>query len=138
MNTELFKKIHDAIEADPAGFDMGAWEGLKDYEHPACGTTRCVAGWAVHFASGEGGLYIVGERTEWTPGVLALAERLGVRVGDVHIGSPVADLGAKVLGLERGDRKLFYTDGETAAGFVRLAAQGDDEAARAVLDHVDA
>lgn len=134
MNTELFKKIHDIIQTDPEGFDMWTWEGLKDYEHPACGTTRCVAGWAVHFASGEGGLYIVGERVEWTPGVLALAERLGV---DFAGRRPVADLGLKVLGLERGDRKLFHTDEKTAAEFVRLAAQGDDEAARAVLDHGD-
>lgn len=137
MNTELFKKIHDVIRADPAGFDMGTWEGLKDYGHPACGTTRCVAGWAVHFASGEGGLFaIIDGRAEYSPGVLALAGRLDVALS-FDRDHPVADLGAKVLGLERGDRELFYADEKTAAEFVRLAAQGDDEAARAVLDYGD-
>ena len=36
-NEELFRRVADAIEANPEQYDQGQWE---------CGTTRCLAGWA--------------------------------------------------------------------------------------------
>jgi len=40
-NTDLFRKIHDQITTHPESHDQGDWES-------PCGTTRCVAGWALH------------------------------------------------------------------------------------------
>lgn len=41
-NLPLLRKILDHIDAHPEEHDQETWES-------ACGTTRCVAGWALHF-----------------------------------------------------------------------------------------
>jgi hypothetical protein len=48
LNRELFEKVKAKILAVPDQFDMGDWESAKD-----CGTTRCIAGWALYL-SGNG------------------------------------------------------------------------------------
>jgi hypothetical protein len=50
LNTELFKKIHEVVSANPQRHDQATWEGQSVGD---CGTTRCVAGWAVHLATGQ-------------------------------------------------------------------------------------
>lgn len=42
LNRDLMYRIADAIEREPERFDMGDWIGETE-----CGTTFCVAGWAV-------------------------------------------------------------------------------------------
>lgn len=42
-NKELFRKIRDQINADPNSHNQGAWEFIG-----GCGTSRCIAGWAIH------------------------------------------------------------------------------------------
>lgn len=42
MNRELFEKVKAKILAVPDQFDMGDWE-----DEGECGTTRCIAGWAL-------------------------------------------------------------------------------------------
>lgn len=130
MNTELFKKIHDQITSEPDGFDMNTWEGPG----AACGTTRCVAGWAIYFATGSPLYGYSGAGAH--PKVVELARDLGVKVypGDSVNFEDFGDLGAKLLGLEGFDRDLFYASEEVAARFVQLAAAGDEDAAREVLN----
>ena len=61
MNTDLLRRIADAIEAEPHRFDFSDWyhwstapddaEVLNEAEAFArgeCGTTACIAGWAVY------------------------------------------------------------------------------------------
>lgn len=66
VNRELCRRILDAIDAEPDAFDMNAWawtpqvlEGVDPEEADGavlvepgplnvCGTTMCLAGWAVH------------------------------------------------------------------------------------------
>lgn len=56
---QLAGKILDQIESKPLTFDMQAWvanqEDIVDWRTGdftgECGTTRCVAGWAVHFVA---------------------------------------------------------------------------------------
>lgn len=126
MNTELFKKVHEVINDDLDQFDMDAWEDNS------CGTTRCVGGWAIYFAAGEVPLYNW-ESSGVSEEVIALADRLGVQsipdIKWVHF----PQLAARVLGLEEHDVRLFHVGEITATEFVRLAAQGDEEGARAVL-----
>lgn len=130
MNTELFKKIYETIApdgmVDEGAFDMDTWEGEPE---ASCGTTRCVAGWAIHFASGGSRLY--SEDLSSPQPVVDLADW-----HDVLSASGVVDfdrLGAALLGLDRDEKSLFYVDEERALQFVRLAAQGDRTGARAVL-----
>lgn len=45
------KKVYHQITTEPDTFNMYAWEVLQS---GSCGTTRCLAGWAVHFSGGKG------------------------------------------------------------------------------------
>ena len=49
MNTELLKKIKEAILAEPRNFNMAMWI-LWDADAP-CGTTACIGGWAAVIAN---------------------------------------------------------------------------------------
>lgn len=53
INRELFQKIYDQISQHPETHWQGWWETTEN----ACGTTRCVAGWAVHFQNTEQDTY---------------------------------------------------------------------------------
>lgn len=121
MNRELFQRIDEIIrvgdEIRHDKFYMNSWES-------GCGTARCVAGWAIHLTTGEP---VFGPDHHLSRATVALVEQLGVR-------KDCAELGGKLLGMERSDSWLFYTDEETAAEFVRLAAAGEEEAARALRD----
>jgi hypothetical protein len=123
MNTELFQQIHDIITTRPEAFDMATWEYTK-----SCGTTRCVAGWAVHLTTGEP-LFAVDASgfSNLHPSVEALAEDLGVEA-DIQ---PVA---GKLLGLETSDELYsFHVPASIASRFVELAASGAHDAAREVV-----
>jgi hypothetical protein len=61
----LAKKILAQVEDQPESLYMASWEVFNnryrvDWKNntdeivPGCGTTRCIAGWAVHFASQKG------------------------------------------------------------------------------------
>lgn len=82
INTELFQKIHDQIVAHPEHHNQATYEedvarelrfitqgeegedyaeAVKEATHrrdggDICGTTRCVAGWALHFHNPEQGI----------------------------------------------------------------------------------
>lgn len=118
MNTELFKKIDDTIQAQPGSFDMSGWEST------ACGTTRCMAGWAIHYTTGRP-LRRAPGRTH--PSVIRLAAELDV-VAEFE------EVGAKLLGLsEEESSTAFYMDDRFARRFIHLAAQGLHAEAREVL-----
>ncbi|MFF8831322.1 hypothetical protein [Streptomyces sp. NPDC015131] len=112
INRELFQKIHDQITMHPQTHDQGGWDSGPDI----CGTTRCVAGWAMHFLNPN-------QRTDTTARELALAA--GVFEDDNLITTSVAYEvgGAKALGLtdsEAGD--LFYSADNRARRMVELYA----------------
>lgn len=126
MNTELFKQIDDIIA--PAGqidydrFDMGSWE--------RCGTTRCLAGWAIHLTTGQPLWHSGGTRQ--SDATLELAREHGTKM----FNDDEADfetLAGKLLGLAPQERILFYLEDELAAEFTHLAAQGKHDEARRVL-----
>jgi len=48
----LHQRMLEAIGAEAAGLDMGSWH--NEASEPACSTTHCRAGWAIHLA-GEAG-----------------------------------------------------------------------------------
>ena len=136
MNTELFQKIHKQITEHPDTFNMESWENT------ACGTTRCIAGWAIYEALGRkplfrherdehGYLALVGP----TPELLALAREESAASGAYGDEIDYSGLGAALLGLdERVAGILFYAGPNRAARFVALAAEGKDEEAIDQLD----
>lgn len=54
VNTAMFQKIYDQIAQHPETHDQADYEAVSD-----CGTTRCIAGWAIAFELGHG-LYVDG------------------------------------------------------------------------------
>lgn len=49
INQPLFQLVLDQIRMEPESHHQGSWEFTN-----SCGTTRCVAGWAIHIATGLG------------------------------------------------------------------------------------
>lgn len=123
-NRELFQKIHLVIDVQPDALEMDSWENRE----ADCGTTRCVAGWAVSLTTQTD----LADGYRFNPAVLALAEEYGISLPDV--GVPYSALARKLLGLSRDESGyLFYTSNETAAEIVRLMAEGQFEEASALL-----
>ncbi len=119
-NTELFKKINEVISTRPEEHDQGTYESGR-----SCGTTRCVAGWAISLTTGTpvfGGTYPI----TLHPEVAALEERLGVQrdwgEDDVDVVPAIAQ---ELLGLtEQQAHQLFYTfNQDTARRLVREYAE---------------
>lgn len=50
INQELFQKVLDQITIHPETHDQSGWQNTVEGDDGyVCGTTRCVAGWALHF-----------------------------------------------------------------------------------------
>lgn len=114
VNTELFRKIRDQISAEPERHSQATWE---------CGTTRCVAGWAVAFELGEGrSLYQGVVHKDPTPDLVNLLDRLQVYT--------VSNAARVLLGLSYSAANLlFFADNEVAREAVALYAEGRDQEA---------
>lgn len=137
MNRELFKKIDDRITLTPARLDMESWE-TQPADRTECGTTRCIAGWAIYETTGQP-LYVTDERgaIRQHPSLVALAERLGTviwgkgtDVQEVNIPA----LAMKLLDLPRAHRHLFYTDDDIAVAYVKAVVEGRNIDAERLLD----
>ena len=124
MNTELFRKIDAIIKLTPEKMEMCSW---ASNEERSCGTTRCVAGWAVHLTTGQP---LFDDDNEH-PSVRELADSLGVPPAFEVLGGELLDLSPEVAA------RLFYVSNEDAAKFVSLAARGLDEGAEEFLDGVE-
>ncbi|MFD7793595.1 hypothetical protein [Streptomyces sp. NPDC059759] len=100
--------VLDAIEGNPAAFNMGAWfwprgarQTLLPEQTPACGTTMCIAGWTAHL-------------TGWT----LLSDGLsGSRDG---VTDEIADIAAEALGLTM--HNIFYDSADEAIECLREIA----------------
>lgn len=102
-NAELFAKIRDVIKANPEGHEQSV------FEDDACGTTRCVAGWAIYLETGAP-LFTSDPGVCLTPEVRDLEGRLGLeRVQFEDDLDMVPVIAQKLLGLsERQAHQLFY------------------------------
>lgn len=112
FDTERFKKIEKHIFTKDGLIDRSTFNTV-DWE--ACGTTRCVAGWAIY---DETGSRLFDELGEVGSSVSQLADRLGVEVD-------FESVAVTLLGLPEDLAGLFYASSATAAEFVRRAARGD-------------
>ena len=124
LNREAFQKIHQVISVQPKRLVMSSWEDEDEFSE--CGTTRCVAGWAVHFNVDGGGP---------SDEVKELARNHGLDFDDFSTASLFEQLGANLLGLStREARTVFYLPNDVARALVRLAARGDDVGFENLLD----
>lgn len=106
-NAELLNKIADRIEAEPLRYSQGSWvgenrwlvEGGEEIE-VACGTTFCVAGWAVI----ENGGKLVNRRTSWGGKYLGFADRNGHRLDEDEVPS----YARRVLGLTEDEAGTLF------------------------------
>lgn len=125
MNTELFRKIQDVIDTE--AFDMDSWEGDTDTYGTECGTTRCIAGWAIHFSLPEDDNNLRDESGVMSAAVVDLARSRGIQGAYRY---NFAAIGADLLDISRSlASEVFYLDNDTAREFVDLAAAGDEEEA---------
>lgn len=144
-NTDNIRQVLDQIEAQPQAFYMGTWEGFipgdalsdpeREYYDPAsderhqyteCGTTRCVAGWAVYFEAERRGMNLGLPLSHLARD---LAHDMGIP--DCEEWGPEGFyevVGLKVLGLGREDRELFYRSEEVAVAWLRRLIQEGDSA----------
>lgn len=137
-NIEMFKRIRDQIKRDPKSFDMSSWEfdltseiseeggdfaieyydpETNDYQPTMaseCGTTRCVAGWAVYFAAEDLGIDV---NRPLEAVRLDYAQKVGLR-GDWSY----SNLGLFALDID--DSSLFYEDDVAAYRIVDEFAEG--------------
>lgn len=120
VNRELFQKIHEVITLHPEQHDQGTWEESD----PTCGTTRCVAGWAVTLTTGKP---VYGKGEALHPATLALGKRPGI--------PSVPSIAGELLGLSDVVAwDLFYrTSNDKARDVVRAFAEGRNDDARLIL-----
>jgi len=91
MNIELMRRVRDQITAFPEKWDQHSWASEETDDFSECGTTACIAGWAVALHTGESNL-------------VKAAAKLGHSAWDTDLAA------AKALGLDAGEaRGLFYT-----------------------------
>ena len=144
LNTELFKKIHEVVSANPQRHDQGTWESVLTQDGtsflPECGTTRCVAGWAVHLTTGQ-------KLFHWEPGMpsvilsdstIRLAQEHGIPIESIDDLGVVPNVASKMLGLTDIEAEnLFYNAGDDRAReIVAAAVAGDTEAFQRALYRV--
>lgn len=121
MNIELFRKIDEVIQNTPEKHYQGTWETIT-----ACGTTRCIAGWAVALTTNAPLFNRYGNPTYET---LRISREFGLSDG-----SNIGAIGRRLLDLTPQQAgRLFLTDDETARDAVRCFAAGDEAGGLAVL-----
>lgn len=120
-NIELFKQINEIISTQPDRHDQGTWESQSS----ACGTTRCVAGWAVHLTV-KADLFTLDDDGYATtsPEVRALAAQQNR--GGISKSRSIPRIARELLGLTADEATVlfFYADEEEAREVVGMIAAG--------------
>ena len=73
INRELFRKVAEQVEDRPDLHDQAEWGAS-----PACGTVRCVGGWAIHLTYPGEGVYQATYGRGYTKPSLLARELLGL------------------------------------------------------------
>ena len=99
-NQEMFQKVHAVLTKFPELHHQPTWEAPAE-DTGLCGTTRCVAGWAVWLKAEELGL--ISRKRDLMDDVMLVqvGQHLGLRVDpdEVGVGAVYTKLGAELLGL---------------------------------------
>lgn len=138
INVDMFKRIQDIIIANPERHNQSYFEmgGV------GCGTTRCVAGWAIHLWGQDNGIAgTIGDIEEEyiaEVGAEDLIEAQDIDVPDYLGNGERADwidtehVGAHILGLDEDQSYglFFNMDDDDALRMVKEYAQGSTNVQR--------
>ena len=132
-NTKMFYMIAEAIEEKPELHDQNYWFGNQETaEEPElqkefvagrevwCGTTQCIAGWAIAFDQQLKGFIFEDQE-----------ETLDVQLSDGTVlfrNGQFIELGAKILGLDYADASTLFTttSNHDWPNVLRAIGDGDD------------
>lgn len=131
-NVELLTKVRDLIKTEPAKLDMGLWGTMptdvikfkNGFAKVSCGTTACIAGWAVQLS---GDKLLVREEdlcTGWETDETTEVEFCVARNGRSFL---IDDRAQKLLGLvaEEADVLFLCSDSQAVEYLDRLIAGQD-------------
>lgn len=130
INTEMFNRIQDVILSNPERHDQHYFE-----TGATCGTTRCVAGWAIHLWGLDNGLTgsieKIGQEYIGFVGYGTLVEDMAFE-GESDVDTDAEVVGAHILGLNRGQAyELFFNmNNDDALRMVKEYAQGNTDVQR--------
>lgn len=113
---ELGTKVLEHIQQHPEQHDNGSWfsEEGDEYHREGCGTTRCVAGWTLHFA---------GYQMRCSAGNPMQIRRTPEEQWEPVSGTQFAARASDLLGLDSDDADDMFQS-------------GDEEAVDLLADHV--
>lgn len=122
-NKSLFREIENAIMKDEDSLDMSTW-GTKT----ECGTTLCVAGWAVVLSCPPENL--VWTRFQDRDGTPSETQLDGVYIPDAYgvlMHKSIGNAAKTLLGLDSEEgSELFTVSNENAIAKVKAYANGED------------
>lgn len=124
MNSDLMRQVADAIESEPEHFRMDTW-----CSESACGTTYCVAGWAVAIDQPE-------VMAECQPPLVAYYTALFGGDSLAGLTGPATDAGDRISTTAQG--VLGITDVEASALFHGGRDQSAQDAALKLRKFADA
>lgn len=108
VNVDLLRRALEHITAHPAEWDQGSWWN----DGGGCGTSGCVAGWAVHLGR---------------PGVVMTAYSVWAISGDVRLGG-IEEFATDLLGLTTHQAKALFSGGNNLRRLWELSSEFTDGA----------
>lgn len=126
VNQEMFREIHQITVEFPALHNQRAWESRPE-QNGTCGTTRCIAGWAVWLKARELGLLSRKRDNVDRDLLVEVATRLGVVGAYMRATDKLYEkAGAAILGLSPDDAHRLFYDMDAARVPVRLASYAEN------------
>ena len=131
-NVELLTRVRDLIETEPDKLDMGLWGTIptdvikfkNGFAKVSCGTTACIAGWAVQLSGDQ---LLVNEHdlcTGWQEDGSTEVEYCVARNGRQFL---IDDRAQKLLGITAYESEvLFMCDDSQAVGYLDKLIAGKD------------
>lgn len=125
VNRDMFREIHDLTEMFPELHAQECWQAPSG-ENGRCGTTRCIAGWAVWLKAREMGL-INRKRDTLDIGMLRqVGRQAGADMDDVFGWDSLYEvISRKILGLDNRAANSLFHDMNNARVLDRLKSYAD-------------
>lgn len=124
VDQEMFQEIHTLISEFPELHHQSSWQAGPE-ERNTCGTTRCIAGWAVWLKARE--LKLISRKREMIDYDMleAVADHMGVKIRHLSHDGRYEILGAAILGLDHNEAASLFYDmvGERAVTRVKSYAE---------------
>lgn len=125
VNREYFQKILDLTIEYPELHNQESWEAPPEHTG-RCGTTRCIAGWAVWLKAHELGL--LSQKRDRVNRVMLyrVAEAIGVGTSDIYATDRLyVRIGSAILGLSVRDGRVLFLDMSNERTLARLKSYAE-------------